>query len=84
MFSCWPGLLLDSGEDVRNSGTEPRRPDVKFQVVIAPVHRLQIVAVNTELKVLYTGKKRKQNFPKYKEIQMGSVAKSYLGKGFLI
>jgi hypothetical protein len=47
---------------VRNSGTESRRPEVKFQVVIAPVHRLQIVAVNTELKVLHKGYAQKSSF----------------------
>jgi hypothetical protein len=32
----------------------------------------------------YTDKKRKSNFPHYKEIQSGAVAKSYMRKGFLI
>jgi hypothetical protein len=31
-----------------------------------------------------TNKKEKKIFLKYKEIQMGSVAKSYMRKGFLI
>jgi hypothetical protein len=34
--------------------------------------------------VRYTDKKDKKNFLIYKEIQMGSVAKSYMRKGFLI
>jgi hypothetical protein len=32
----------------------------------------------------YTDKKRKQNVPHIKEIQMGSGAKSYMRNGFLI
>jgi hypothetical protein len=32
----------------------------------------------------YTDKKEKEIFLKYKEVQMGSVAKSYMRKGFLI
>ncbi len=32
----------------------------------------------------YTDKKEKGIFLKYKEMQMGSVAKSYMRKGFLI
>ncbi len=32
----------------------------------------------------YTDKKENEIFLKYKEIQMGSVAKSYIGEGFLI
>jgi hypothetical protein len=42
---------LAPGEDVRTSGLESRRPDIKFQLVIAPVHRLEILALGTQLKV---------------------------------
>ncbi len=35
-------------------------------------------------KVLYTDKKGNTIFLKYREIQMGSGAKSYMRKGFLI
>ncbi len=34
--------------------------------------------------VQYTDKKENKIFLIYKEIQMGSVAKSYVGEGFLI
>jgi hypothetical protein len=34
--------------------------------------------------MLYTEKKKKKNFLIYKEIQMGSGAKSYMRNGFLI
>jgi hypothetical protein len=33
---------------------------------------------------LYTDKKENRFFPKYKEIQSGAVAKSYMRKGFPI
>ncbi len=32
----------------------------------------------------YTDKKRKSNFPQYKEIQNGAVAKSYMTNGLLL
>jgi hypothetical protein len=36
------------GEDVL---PESQRPEFKFTVVVAPVHKLEIVAVTTEFKV---------------------------------
>jgi hypothetical protein len=45
---------------------------------------MNINTINTTMVCWYSDKKEKQIFLKYKEIQKGAVAKSYMRKGFLI
>jgi hypothetical protein len=45
---------------------------------------LRYVATSMERRVVYNDKKEKKIFLMYKEIQKGSVAKSYMTNGLLI
>ncbi len=55
-------------------------------IIIIPVYSLQFRTFNDDicLPFHYTDKKENQNFPIYKEIQNGAVAKSYITNGLLI
>jgi hypothetical protein len=49
-----------------------------------PVHYVRYFITAMHKVNIYTDKKENEIFLIYKEIQMGSVAKSYIRKGFLI
>ncbi len=75
MYPCWrPPLVLLRLEHVCCVGKSYDSTDT-----------LVLCILNTPFTSIgYTDKKENQNFPKYKEIQNGAVAKSYITNGLLI
>ncbi len=59
------------------AGTKGRNPNLKLTIFVC-------CALYTYFKKKCTDKKENQIFLIYKEIQSGAVAKSCMGKGFLI